>query len=417
MSAVRDAASHLPPESEAALETVVSGAAFAKAPVLRKLLVYLWGHRHESITEYAIGVDVFGKREDFDPRTDATVRVQISRLRQKLKEHFEAAGADADYRLVIPPGGHRLELIAAPKPTTSAPTAPPPGLSLLLPAFRKWLPWMAVGILAVIAAVFGWQNRLLRTQVEASRQQSQLPPLWQTILRPGRVTRLIYPVPVFYVWDRLRVRDVLVNDPEGWRQSPHLAPFIQRFGKPQVSQSYSVASDTSAIIQITRFLSGRGVPLEVSPTASLSLDQYGNENLMFLGIPPTNAALDGYVNKTNFYLLPGNGSVGNRNPLPGEPERFYGSSDPESPSLVRRHGIIAVMPGHSPGSSLTLLMGLQTSGLAAFLTSPLSLEEFQHDWDKAGRPPFFEAVVEATLDGTAVKKVKRSAFRAIQPKP
>src|SRR2546425_7801941 len=41
------------------------------------------GHR-DQLKEYVIGVQVFGKEESFDPRTDPIVRVQARRLRAKL---------------------------------------------------------------------------------------------------------------------------------------------------------------------------------------------------------------------------------------------------------------------------------------------------------------------------------------------
>ena len=74
------------------------------------------------------------------------------------------------------------------------------------------------------------------------------------MLRPERLTRVVYPIPVFYSWDKLRVRDVTINEPDGWKSSGPLKPFVDLHGDPRLSQSYSVASDTLAAIQLTRFL-------------------------------------------------------------------------------------------------------------------------------------------------------------------
>ncbi|MBX5494014.1 MAG: helix-turn-helix domain-containing protein [Bryobacteraceae bacterium] len=398
----KEACEAVPPREKAELvESVIASPAFAKAPALRKLLLYLWEHRDEPVTEYAIGVDVFGKRQDFDPKIDATVRVHISRLRQKLKEHAEA-DPQFPYRLVIPPGTHRLEILPVASREARA-----------FAQLRHWLLPTATIALAITTVAIFIENRTLRERLEASEKATSLPELWRAMLRPGRLTRVVYPIPVFYRWNRLRVRDVTNNHPDGWKDSPNLAPLVARFGPPQLSQSYSVASDTSAAIQLTRFLSGRGVPLEVSPTASLSLDQYGNENLIFLGMPPTNAALDQYVNRLNFYLLPGNAQVGNRAPQDGEPSLFTGKADPNNPAIREQYGHVAVLPGHAPDSTLVLLIGLQTASLATFLTSPVSLEEFESQWRDAGRPRFFEAVISAVTEGNQVKRAKAVAFRKI----
>ena len=44
--------------------------------------------READIKEFAIGVDVFGRTADFDPKTDPIVRVQAGRLRLKLAEYY-----------------------------------------------------------------------------------------------------------------------------------------------------------------------------------------------------------------------------------------------------------------------------------------------------------------------------------------
>jgi len=70
----------------------------------------------EGLKEYTIGVEAFGRREDFDPKTDPIVRVQIHRLRQKLKEYYDVEGLH-DPILIEIPKGHYLpsfESAAAP---------------------------------------------------------------------------------------------------------------------------------------------------------------------------------------------------------------------------------------------------------------------------------------------------------------
>ena len=61
----------------------------------------------EGLKEYTIGVEAFGRKQDFDPKTDPIVRVQIHRLRQKLKEYYDAEGSH-DPILIEIPKGHYL---------------------------------------------------------------------------------------------------------------------------------------------------------------------------------------------------------------------------------------------------------------------------------------------------------------------
>jgi serine/threonine-protein kinase len=50
--------------------------------------------RGGEIKEYALGVDLFGRGESFDPQTDAIVRTEVSRLRAKLKTYYSSDGRD-----------------------------------------------------------------------------------------------------------------------------------------------------------------------------------------------------------------------------------------------------------------------------------------------------------------------------------
>ena len=86
---------------------------FQKAPAMRALLAYLWEHRAGAISEYAVAVEALGRRPEFDPKLDATVRVQIARLRRKLHEYYESEDPGAPVRLSIPLGGHHLEMMRA----------------------------------------------------------------------------------------------------------------------------------------------------------------------------------------------------------------------------------------------------------------------------------------------------------------
>jgi TolB-like protein len=58
------------------------------------------------LKEYAIGVGVFDRGEDFDPRQDTIVRVEARRLRAKLKQYYESEGKDAPVIVEFPERGY-----------------------------------------------------------------------------------------------------------------------------------------------------------------------------------------------------------------------------------------------------------------------------------------------------------------------
>ncbi|MGD0457068.1 MAG: malectin domain-containing carbohydrate-binding protein [Terriglobia bacterium] len=90
------------------LENVLSSGIFAKAPGQAKLLKYICDEyflgRADRIKEYNLATEALGRAADFDQNRDAIVRVEVHRLRRKLKEYYEGEGAGHALRIVIDPG-------------------------------------------------------------------------------------------------------------------------------------------------------------------------------------------------------------------------------------------------------------------------------------------------------------------------
>jgi hypothetical protein len=60
--------------------------------------------RGDRIKAYSIGVDVFGRGDDFDPSADPIVRIEATRLRAALSTYYEGPGAGSRVRILMPPG-------------------------------------------------------------------------------------------------------------------------------------------------------------------------------------------------------------------------------------------------------------------------------------------------------------------------
>jgi eukaryotic-like serine/threonine-protein kinase len=113
----------------------------------------------ERLKEYLIGVEVFGRRQDYDPKDDPVVRIEAGRLRKKLAEYYAGPGANDTLIIELPKGGYVPVFYERPAPTGSEkaevemdwqPTSPardgvPPGRIM---AFRKIL--AATGVLAAM---------------------------------------------------------------------------------------------------------------------------------------------------------------------------------------------------------------------------------------------------------------------------
>jgi TolB-like protein/Tfp pilus assembly protein PilF len=106
------------------LERLNSLPAFSSSPRRCQLLRYLIERKlagdAEKLNEYAIGLDVLEKPPSFDPRMEASVRVQVSRLRRALNDYYAGEGARDPWRIELPARGYVpvIEKIAAPAPET-----------------------------------------------------------------------------------------------------------------------------------------------------------------------------------------------------------------------------------------------------------------------------------------------------------
>ncbi len=61
------------------------------------------GHQ---VKEYLVGVDVFDRPKDYDPRVDPIVRVEARRLRSKLRSYYASSGKKDDLIIDFPKGAY-----------------------------------------------------------------------------------------------------------------------------------------------------------------------------------------------------------------------------------------------------------------------------------------------------------------------
>ena len=98
---------------EHALSLVEQDDTFSRSTVLRRVLHYLVDvelhGQIDTLTPYRVAVEAFGKPDDFDPATSASVRVEMARLRRLLAEqrqrHPDQPGIE------IPKGSYRPRLL------------------------------------------------------------------------------------------------------------------------------------------------------------------------------------------------------------------------------------------------------------------------------------------------------------------
>ncbi len=92
------------------LARLLASPEFARRPVLRNLLSFvvekvLAGKAHE-VKEYTVAIEVFGRRENFDPSRDSIVRIQAGRLRRALERYYASCSGHDPVRIEILKGSY-----------------------------------------------------------------------------------------------------------------------------------------------------------------------------------------------------------------------------------------------------------------------------------------------------------------------
>ncbi len=98
----------------ASLTSMLASPLFAGSPRQQRFLEYLVTNtlvgNADRLKGYTIAVEVFDRRDDFDPSLDAIVRVEATRLRNKLREYYDTIGKQDKARIDFPKGGYALEI-------------------------------------------------------------------------------------------------------------------------------------------------------------------------------------------------------------------------------------------------------------------------------------------------------------------
>jgi tetratricopeptide (TPR) repeat protein len=131
------------------LERVLASPGFARNERLSGFLRYIINQhlegRGDELKESVIGVEVFGRRLDYNPKFDPIVRTEARRLRSRLIGYYEAAGQCDPVRIEVPKGGYApaIRIVAQ--------------LSGSTPPFRSWLRprYWAVLVVVAVAVVLG----------------------------------------------------------------------------------------------------------------------------------------------------------------------------------------------------------------------------------------------------------------------
>lgn len=412
-------------EVASALQPVLASRTFEKTPALRTLLAYLWDHRDDPISEYAIATEALGRTTNFDARTDATVRVQIGRLRQRLERFYEDEGKHCASRINIPLGSHQVQLetgMALQAIAVAEPIVLSPSLRALNRARRfRWTTAAWAGLTVFLASICVYQAYRIDS-VQKIRTAPPVPWLWQRFFNNNLPSRVVLPTPIFFSFDisgkkdghAAMFRDTEINEFGAGSQSPLFRAFVSQAGKPALADNYTVTSDTFASVQLARYLDGLGIHATVNSAADAPMEALDDENVIAVGTWGTLTPLKHYLDRMDFHLSAHESTVRISHRLPGEPAEV--GSYVESGERNIMPGVVAFLPGMNGRSHLLLLAGRHTAALVSALTSTVGLDQLHKIWKDKGSPEYFEVIIKAEMRGRVLMRASPVALHPYKSK-
>ena len=96
------------------LDRILSSGPFHQSRRRRRFLEYIVNEtlagRSEQLKGYNIALEVFDRPETFDPHLDPIVRIEAARLRDRLREYYEADGQNDTIRIDLPKGTYTPQI-------------------------------------------------------------------------------------------------------------------------------------------------------------------------------------------------------------------------------------------------------------------------------------------------------------------
>jgi hypothetical protein len=459
-----DTGSLTPNQCGQQVQRILKSATFRNAVTLQQLLQFLTARVFEGgadgLKEYTIGVEAFGRPQDFDPKTDTIVRVQIHRLRQKLAEYYEADGSRDPILVEIPKGhylptfepisdsGRNINRDSTPELNTSVSALTPhvvpnidgvgSGAGLEKRRLgRSFLIRIAIASAAVIfvfAMGFLVGNKLLRNDATgtSSLAGSQLAhgnsgdpvrEFWASFLGNDSAPVIAFPDAVFLLDDSndlFRFRRG-ASDDRGALVDPHLAQqfasnpsLVAKAGQLYYENGYTGAGELQAIAMLSSLFGQMGVKATVKPSRDITPDDLRQHNVILLGSPFQNVAVAQLITLGDFnFKNPDSrheqwrAQITNAHPRANEAPTYGTERDPSTQALRADYGLVTIQSGVIPGRYIAVLGGLDTTGtegVTLFATSRPGIEDLTKALAGSGvsgtkgEMPLFQALIRVRLE-------------------
>ena len=448
------------------VQRIAASSTFRNAPTLQTLFRFLatrvLEEHSEDIKEYTIGVEALARRPDFDPKTDPIVRVQVYRLRQKLKEYYEAEGAHDAVFVEIPKGHYlprfevltslpaNLHSLPAPEPHAEAEVIARAGHKKRYVEFSATV--LVIGVvLFVLAYVAGfWTEKYrhrdqqdvpaLASQWSAAVSTDPVKAFWSPLLQEDSSPIIAYADAIFLLdgsSDLFRFRHG-ASDNRGAPVDLHLArqyasnsALVAKAGPLYYDNGYTGTGELQGVANLTSLFTQMGATPIVESSYDITTEDLKQHNVILLGSPFQNVAVEQLpVNGDFQFIDPASvhdlwsGWIVNSHPQANEKSIYRTERDPSTQILKADYALISFEPGVVPGRHIVNIGGLDTTGTQGAVmlaTSKSGVEELAKGLSSMNRPnrrgavPVFQALLKVDLaKGYQVLDTRLLAVHSLQ---
>ena len=440
------------------LDELLQSETFARSDQLRNFLAYIGDMtitgRARQITEYLIAVEALGRRADFSPAADSSVRSHAHELRRKLQKYYETENPQAEIRVVLPKGVYCPRFVlredaaaaalaeppenGASKTAEPAPAPAPPVITEIVPnapplapapqkQFRRTALIASAMIAVPLAAYLGY----------AAGRASPGPVIdpivrqaWGPLARPGGDVVMCVATPLY-----LLVRPYMAVVAEGLPKYP--APpelygfFRQHRPLPEGIQLDMHPTDNSiqmghveSIVSLANTLHEGRVHYQVLPERSARITAMRGRNVLLIGDPQDSEAASVLLDSMPISLEYDHDldDVVVRDRRPGL-QKTYAPVRGQDRKYTEVYGLITVTPTPNANADqrtvvISGLTSVGAQGAAEFFAAPRALQGLLDRFRAEGRPGFptaYQVVVRCASRDTQLITTEYAAHAVIRP--
>jgi len=386
----------------------------------------------DKLSEYLLGVEVYGRGPDFNPQDDAIVRVQASDIRKSLRDYYAEEGKADPWRIDLPPG-HYIPQFArgpgSPAASTSAdareatPSTVPTGF------LRRNALVLALSIVCIALSVILAVKQFSPRAVVSPQATAALPAgtewFWKPFALPADPPLIVVP-------NHPLLRPAHNGDSAATIANGHLIPKsklgefrdtvhfreLKEFNYVSDMTDFTGLGEALGLLDFFELFANAGQHVRVKPARLVDFDALKRGNAIMLG------GTQGWSSRIFLYedgFSLHAGIIENKHPRPGEQPQYKPEFDSLSNSLRRDYALVLMLPNLNPEHRILLVYGIYTKGTQAaieYVTNAECLQELHRQLaalapDKKTVPKFFQVLLTTRVENDVPGKASFVSARLV----